>query len=77
AVERLQLPTATEVSRDQAVACGALIGRTSRLGLSLGDCLCLTAAASHGAAAMTADRQWKAMDGVQVGANAVRVELIR
>ncbi|WP_374575863.1 type II toxin-antitoxin system VapC family toxin [Phenylobacterium sp.] len=50
-----------------ALEAGALRGRTRRHGLSLGDRACLALARREGAAALTADRAWGAVDvGVEV-----------
>ena len=54
-----------------------LLGTRRDLGLSLGDCVCLTVAAASGAVAVTADRRWKELDGVTIGGERIRVELIR
>ncbi len=66
---------------NQAEVCGTLQGTRRELGLSLGDCLCLTAAAWSGAVAVTADRRWVELDGAELdGAKrglTIRVELIR
>lgn len=61
----------------QAEYCGTLLGTRRDLGLSLGDCLCLTVAACSGAVAVTADRRWKKLDGTTLGDLTIRVELIR
>lgn len=61
----------------QAEFCGALLGTRRDLGLSLGDCICITMAAWLGAVAVTADRQWKDLDGTMFRNEAIRVELIR
>ena len=57
--------------------CGTLLGTRRDLGLSLGDCVCLTLAASLGAVAVTADRRWKKLDGTVLMNFTIRVELIR
>jgi len=61
----------------QAEACGVLQGTRRELGLSLGDCLCLTAAAWSGSVAVTADRRWEELNGAKLGDHAIRVEVIR
>lgn len=60
-----------------AEACGGLLGTRRELGLSLGDCVCLTFASSLGAVAVTTDRRWKALDGMVLDGKTLRVELIR
>jgi len=62
---------------ERAEFCGALLGTRRDLGLSLGDCVCLTTAAGLGAVAVTADRRWKELDGIVVNDETIRVELIR
>jgi PIN domain nuclease of toxin-antitoxin system len=61
----------------QAEFCGTLLGTRRDLGLSLGDCVCLTAAAVSGAVAVTADRRWKELVGTTIRDAAIRVELLR
>jgi PIN domain nuclease of toxin-antitoxin system len=53
------------------------MGTRRDLGLSLGDCVCLTTAAWLGAVAVTADRRWKELEGTVVNDETIRVELIR
>ena len=77
ALGRLYLEVEEEFGTRQAEFCGALLGTRRDLGLSLGDCVCLTTAASLGAVAITADRRWKELDGTVVGSATIRVELIR
>jgi PIN domain nuclease of toxin-antitoxin system len=77
ALGRLHLEVEEEFGTRQAEFCGALLGTRRDLGLSLGDCVCLTTAASLGAVAITADRRWKELDGTVVGSATIRVELIR
>lgn len=73
----LYLEVEEEFETKQAEFCGALLGTRRDLGLSLGDCVCLTMAASLGAVAVTADRRWKELDGTVVNGATIRVELIR
>lgn len=63
--------------RAQAEICGTLLGTRRDLGLSLGDCVCLTAAAVSGAVAVTADRRWKELDGTAIRDKILRIELVR
>lgn len=76
-VEELQLHVGEELGFRQAADCGALIAATRKLGLSLGDCVCLTCAAASGKVAMTAERRWKELEGRKLAGAPVRVELIR
>jgi ribonuclease VapC len=73
----LYLEVEEEFQTTQAEFCGALLGTRRDLGLALGDCVCLTMAASLGAVAVTADRRWKELDGTVVMDATIRVELIR
>ena len=73
----LYLEVDEEFGIARAECCGTLLGTRRDLGLSLGDCLCLTVAASLGAVAVTADRRWKDLDGARMGSLAIRVEVIR
>ena len=73
----LYLEVEEEFETAQAELCGALLGTRRDLGLSLGDCVCLTTAASLGAIAVTADRRWKELEGTVVNDETIRVELIR
>ena len=77
ALGRLYLEVEEEFGTRQAEFCGALLGTRRDLGLSLGDCVCLTMAASLGAVAVTADRRWKELDGTVLNGATMRVELIR
>ena len=77
ALRELHLEVEEEFGAMQAEFCGALLGTRRNLGLSLGDCVCLTVAASSGAVAVTADRCWKELDGTVLKEETIRVELIR
>jgi PIN domain nuclease of toxin-antitoxin system len=76
-LDELQLEVEEEFGTRQAGFCGALLGTRRDLGLSLGDCVCLTTAAWLAAVAVTADRRWKELDGTVVNNETIRVELIR
>ena len=76
-LHELHLEVEEEFGARQAEFCGALLGTRRDLGLSLGDCVCLTMAAWLGAVAVTADRRWKALDGNVVNDKTIRIELIR
>jgi PIN domain nuclease of toxin-antitoxin system len=76
-LDELQLEVEEEFGARQAGFCGALLGTRRDLGLSLGDCVCLTTAAWLGAVAVTADRRWKELEGTVVNNETIRVELIR
>jgi PIN domain nuclease of toxin-antitoxin system len=76
-LQELHLEVEEEFGARQAGFCGALLGTRRDLGLSLGDCVCLTTAAWLGAVAVTADRRWKQLDGTVVNNETIRVELIR
>ena len=76
-LHELHLEVEEEFAAAQAEFCGALLGTQRSLGLSLGDCVCLTTAAWSGAAAVTADRRWRELDGAVVNDRTIRVELIR
>jgi PIN domain nuclease of toxin-antitoxin system len=76
-LHELHLEVEEEFGVRQAEFCGALLGARRDLGLSLGDCVCLTMAAWLGAVAVTADRRWKELDDAVVNDAKIRVELIR
>jgi PIN domain nuclease of toxin-antitoxin system len=76
-LHELHLVVEEEFGVRQAEFCGALLGTRRDLGLSLGECVCLTMAAWLGAVAVTADRRWKELDGAVVNDAKIRVELIR
>jgi len=76
-LHELHLEVEEEFGASQAEFCGALMGTRRDLGLSLGDCVCLTMAASSGAVAVTADRRWKELEGTVVNEETIRIELIR
>ena len=77
AVRELQLDIDENFRAEQAEFCGALLGTRRDLGLSLGDCVCLTLSASIGAVAVTADRRWLELQGTAINQKTIRVELIR
>ena len=76
-LHELHLEVEEEFGERQAEFCGALMGTRRDLGLSLGDCVCLTMAAWSGAVAVTADRRWKELEGTVVNDETIRIELIR
>ena len=76
-LHELHLEVEEEFGARQAEFCGALMGTRRDLGLSLGDCVCLTMAAWSGAVAVTADRRWKQLEGTVVNDETIRIELIR
>ena len=76
-LNELHLEVEEEFGARQAEFCGTLLGTRRDLGLSLGDCVCLTMAACSGAVAVTADRRWKQLDGTVLNDETIRVELIR
>ena len=76
-LHELHLEVDQEFATTQAEYCGALLGTRRDLGLSLGDCVCLTTAVWSGSVAVTADRRWKDLDGAMIDGKALRVELIR
>lgn len=63
--------TVVPFDEEQAYEAGGLRGDTQRLGLSLGDCVCLALSKRLAAPAYTGDRSWA---GLRVG---VEVVLIR
>lgn len=76
-IGELNLEIASELSIGQAALCGELLAGTRQQGLSLGDCVCLAAAAWVGCTAVTADRQWRDVDGLRIGHSEMRVLVIR
>jgi len=76
-LHELQLEVEEEFEASQAEFCGALLGTRRDLGLSLGDCVCLTMSSFRGAVAVTGDRRWQELDGTVVNDMTIRVELIR
>lgn len=77
ALRDLHLDVDEEFGAAQAEFCGALMGTRRDLGLSLGDCVCVTMAAWLDGIAVTADRRWKDLDGTAFHGQTIRVELIR
>ena len=77
ALHELHLDVEVEFETTQAEFCGALLGTRRDLGLSLGDCVCLTLAASSEAVAVTADRRWQELHGAVIAGRTIQVELIR
>lgn len=76
-LRELHLEVDEEFGAEQVEFCGVLLGTRRDLGLSLGDCVCLTMAAWLGAVAVTADRRWEKLDGAAVNGRTIHVELIR
>ena len=76
-LHELHLEVEEEFGARQAEFCGSLMGTRRDLGLSLGDCVCLTMAAWSGAVAVTADRRWKELEGTVVNDETIRIEPIR
>jgi ribonuclease VapC len=77
ALRDLHLEIDEDFGNAQAEFCGALLGTRRDLGLSLGDCICITMAAWLGAVAVTSDQSWKHLDGTVFRSETIRVELIR
>ena len=76
-IEDINLDIDGELPTHQATLCGELVAKTRQQGLSLGDCVCLTVAASVGGIAVTADRRWQELDGQRIENNEIRVQVIR
>lgn len=68
----LSLETLEEFSVKHLHQIARLAPEAKRLGLSLGDCVCLTLAESLDRTAVTADRSWKEISGLNV-----KIDLIR
>lgn len=62
----LNLEVIEELSVKQVHEIARLAPEAKRLGLSLGDCLCLAVAESSGAVAVTAERRWSELRGRSV-----------
>ena len=62
-IAELHLELITELPWEEAAAIAGLGTEAKRLGLSLGDCLCLAVARKRGAVAVTADRRWSEIQG--------------
>jgi ribonuclease VapC len=77
ALRDLHLEIDEDFGTAQAEFCGALLGTSRKLGLSLGDCICLTMAAWLGAVAVTSDQIWKDLDGTVFRSETFHVEMIR
>ncbi len=77
-VADLFLNIRTDISFAQAVSAGLLKANQRQLGLSLGDCICIVVAASAGAVAITADKQWEFLNGTLTDEGwPIRIEVIR
>jgi ribonuclease VapC len=63
-LDGLCLNVVEELPTSHALAVGRLGPEAKRLGLSLGDCICLTVAEAIGAVAVTADRRWSAVRAI-------------
>lgn len=76
-IKELKLDIDEELPARQAALSGELVAQTRPQGLSLGDCVCLTVAASRGSTAVTADRRWQELHGQRIGSHEIRVQVIR
>ena len=76
-IEDVGLDTYQDLSIEQASAVGGLLARTRKLGLSLGDCVCLVIGMWMGSIAVTADKQWRELYGIETEQGTFRVEVIR
>jgi PIN domain nuclease of toxin-antitoxin system len=65
-IATLNLEVVEEFTAEQAYEIGRLAPEAKRLGLSLGDCVCLILAEWHGVTAVTADRDWRKVRGRKV-----------
>ena len=65
-IEALNLEVIEELRAEQAYEIARLSPEAKRLGLSLGDCVCLALAEWHGVKAVTADRSWQKLQGRKV-----------
>lgn len=77
AVADLQIDIREQFSFEQAEACGTLMSETRPEGLSLGDCVCLIAAAWDGSEVVTAERRWKKLEGRKIHGSPLKIRLIR
>jgi ribonuclease VapC len=65
-LDELNLEVIEELSVEQARAVARLAPEAKRLGLSLGDCICLSIAEWMDLTAVTADRRWAELRGSEV-----------
>ncbi len=65
-LEELQLTVFEAFSRELAYAAARLAAQNLSLGLSLGDSVCMTVASGLGMAAVTADRRWSEVQGLDI-----------
>lgn len=77
AMRELRLNIREEFTIEQAETCGSLLAETRREGLSLGDCVCLTAGAWDGSEVVTADRRWKKLEGRSIHGFGLKIWVIR
>jgi len=71
-IEDLKLEMLEELNSKHIQEIARLTVEAKRLGLSLGDCVCLVVAESMGMAALTADRRWSEIQGRNVNILQVR-----
>jgi ribonuclease VapC len=65
-IASLNLEVIEGLSATQVYEIARLAAEAKRLGLSVGDCVCLTQAEWYGSAAVTADRTWQEVRGRKV-----------
>ena len=70
-LDQLDLHVISDLSNDEVFAVGALGAEAKRLGLSLGDCICLAVAEGRSKAALSAERVWMEVRGC--GARVVQI----
>jgi ribonuclease VapC len=71
-IEDLEIETIPELNRENVVQIARLTPEAKRVGLSLGDCVCLVVAESMGLTAVTADRSWEEIQGRKVNVLQIR-----
>ncbi len=65
-LRELNLDVIEEFSQAQAYAVSTWSDKARRLGLSPGDCVCLTVAQWGGLIAVTADKRWSELDDLKI-----------
>ena len=71
-ISALELDVVEHLGMEEVHAIARLAPEARRLGLSLGDCVCLVVAKAEGATAVTAERRWSELRGWKVAVRQIR-----
>jgi PIN domain nuclease of toxin-antitoxin system len=76
-ISSLDLDVNTTLTTPEALAAGQLAFQARDIGLSIGDCVCLSVATQTGQTVVTADRRWSEITTATFGGRKVKILQIR